>query len=58
MTKMRIYELAKELDVESKILVEFLGELGADVTSHMSSIDSDIAVMVREHFEGLQGTLK
>ncbi len=54
MTKMRIYELAKELDVESKILVEFLGELGADVTSHMSSIDSDIAVMVREHFEGLQ----
>ena len=50
MKKMRIYELAKELDLESKVLVEFLNDLGADVASHMSTIEEDIAEMLREHF--------
>ncbi|NMB02664.1 MAG: translation initiation factor IF-2 [Firmicutes bacterium] len=48
--KMRIYELAKELDLESKVLVEFLHDLGAEVSNHMSSIENDIADMLREHF--------
>lgn len=50
MKKMRIYELAKELDLESKVLIEFLGDLGAEVANHMSSIEQDIADMLREHF--------
>lgn len=50
MKKIRIYELAKELDLESKVLVEFLNDLGADVASHMSSIEGDIAEMLRDHF--------
>jgi len=50
MKKVRIYELAKELDLESKTLVDFLNELGADVGNHMSTIEADIADMVREHF--------
>ncbi|HHT42833.1 MAG TPA: translation initiation factor IF-2 [Firmicutes bacterium] len=48
--KIRIYELAKELDLKSKFVVEFLHDLGADVANHMSSIDEDIANMLREHF--------
>ncbi len=48
--KIRIYELAKELDLKSKFVVEFLNDLGADVSNHMSSIDEDIANMLREHF--------
>ena len=48
--KIRIYELAKELDLKSKDVVDFLNDLGADVTNHMSSIDEDIANMLREHF--------
>lgn len=47
--KIRIYELAKELDLKSKFVVEFLNDLGADVSNHMSSIDEDIANMLREH---------
>ncbi len=39
MKKIRIYELAKELDLESKVLITFLNDLGADVSSHMSSIE-------------------
>lgn len=50
MSKVRVYELARELDLESKILVDFLIELGADVRNHMSTIDEDIAEMVREHY--------
>ncbi|NLL09255.1 MAG: translation initiation factor IF-2 [Firmicutes bacterium] len=50
MNKIRIYELAKELDLKSKDVVDFLNDLGADVTNHMSSIDEDIANMLREHF--------
>lgn len=50
MKKTRIYELAKELDLESKVLVEFLHDLGAEVTNHMSSIDEDIVQLLREHF--------
>ena len=48
--KIRIYELAKELDLKSKFIIEFLNDLGADVSNHMSSIDEDIANMLREHF--------
>src|SRR5690625_609016 len=48
--KMRIYELAKELNLESKVLEELLNDLGAEVTNHMSSIEPDIATMLREHF--------
>ena len=31
MKKVRVYELAKELNIESKSLVDFLLELGADI---------------------------
>lgn len=50
MSKVRVYELARELDLESKVLVDFLIELGADVRNHMSTIDEEIAEMVREHY--------
>lgn len=50
MAKVRIYELAKELNVSSKAMVNFLVDLGADVKNHMSTIDEDIANMVKDHF--------
>ena len=52
MKKVRVYELAKELNLESKSLVDFLLELGADIKNHMSTVEPDIAEMVREHFAG------
>ena len=41
MRKMRIYEYAKEKDVQSKVIIEKLKELGKDVTNHMSVIDEE-----------------
>ncbi len=52
MSKVRVYELARDIGVQSKDLVEFLEELGADVKNHMSTLEDDIAAMVKEHFVG------
>lgn len=52
MSKVRVYELARDIGIESKELVDFLAELGAEIKNHMSTIEPDIAAMVREHFQG------
>ena len=56
--KLRIYELAKELEVESKDLVEILQEEGIEVTSHASTVDESVAAMLRELLSGGEGTLE
>ncbi|NLA58944.1 MAG: translation initiation factor IF-2 [Firmicutes bacterium] len=50
MGKVRVYELAKELEIKSKQLVEILQNLGADVKNHMSTLEEDVADLVKEHF--------
>ena len=50
MAKMKIYELAKELDMQSKEIVAFLTGEGVEVKNHMSSIEDDIVSMVRKAF--------
>jgi translation initiation factor IF-2 len=48
MSKIRVYQLAKKLEMESHDLVEILKDLGVDVTSHMSSISEKEAEMILE----------
>ena len=43
MAKIRVYELAKQLSVSSKELMDVLKEIGADIRSHQSGIDDSIA---------------
>ena len=50
LSKVRVYELAREIGIQSKELVEFLEELGADVKNHMSTVEEDIAEMIKDHF--------
>ena len=47
---MRVHELAKEIGVGNREIIEKLNELGASVTNHMSSIDESQARKVREAF--------
>ena len=43
MGKMKVHELAKELDIPSKDLVDKIKELGYDIKSHMSTLeDADV----------------
>jgi branched-chain amino acid transport system substrate-binding protein len=51
MSKLRIHELAKELSVTSKVLIGYLQQKDLDVSSHMSSIDSDIFERIRPEIE-------
>ncbi|HEY4543397.1 MAG TPA: translation initiation factor IF-2 [Tissierellaceae bacterium] len=48
MSNMRIYELAKELKLSSKELLDQLEELEMDVSSHMSTITSEEAQVIKE----------
>ena len=58
MSKMKIYELAKELNKSSKELVEFLAARNIEVKSHMSSIEEDAVTMVKKAFGGHTDTAK
>ena len=48
MSKIKIYELAKELGVQSKDIIEFLGRNNIEVKSHMSSLEDADADMVKK----------
>ena len=54
MAKIRVYELAKSIDKDSKELVEILKKNGVEVKSHMSSISEEDAQKIRERFAGKQ----
>ena len=46
--RVRIYQLAKELDVESKVVLEALDSLGIEYKSHASTLDAETAEHVRD----------
>ena len=48
MGKVRVYELAKELNISSKDLIEKIEGLEISVNSHMSSIDSEEAELIKD----------
>ena len=50
MAKIKIHELAKELEVSSKEVITFLNDKGMEVKSHMSSIEDDAAALVKARF--------
>ena len=43
MAKIRVYQLAKQLEVSNKDLLDTLRELGLEVKSHMSVVDDETA---------------
>ncbi len=47
MSKIRVYELAKEAGMSSKALTDKLIELGFDIKGHSSSVDDDTAEKIR-----------
>ena len=50
MAKFKVYELAKELDKQSKEVISFLQEKGIEVKAAQSSVDDEAAALVRKHF--------
>ncbi|MEY8303152.1 translation initiation factor IF-2 [Anaerosalibacter bizertensis] len=48
MTKVRVYELAKELKITSKELIEKVADLNLDINSHMSTVEKEEADLIKE----------
>ena len=46
--KVRIYQLAKELNLETKDMLELLDSIGVEYKSHSSTIDEETAETVRQ----------
>ena len=50
MAKIKVHELAKELDKQSKEILSFLNEKGVEAKAAQSSVEEDVADMVRKAF--------
>ena len=49
MGKIKIYEIAKELDLTSKEILEVAQKLNIDVKSHMSSVEEEEAKKIKNN---------
>ncbi|WP_428263711.1 translation initiation factor IF-2 [Haliangium sp.] len=49
--KMRVYEIAKELEIPNKELIAKIRALGLEVNNHMSSLDADEVARVKRSLE-------
>lgn len=54
----KVHELAKELKITSKELIDKLHGLKIDVKGHMSALDDDIAVLVKEELKPKKAAAK
>jgi len=57
LSKIRIYQLAKDLDVSSKEMIEKLKEFDIEVANHMSALEDDQAELIVEYFTANGATL-
>ncbi len=52
--QIRINELARELEIKAKVLIDFLPEIGVkEKKTHSSSVDIEHAELARKHFRAL-----
>ncbi len=51
LTKIRVYELAKEIGISTKELMDKLDELNVKVGSHMSSVEEEEAELLKEYIK-------
>ena len=52
MGKIKVHEMAKELGLTSKQIIEKANSLGIEVSSHMSSVDDDQAKLIKNSLNG------
>jgi translation initiation factor IF-2 len=52
MAKIRIYELARDLNMQNKALLEKLKDMNISVRSHMSSLDDETVAKIKAHILG------
>ena len=48
MARVRVYEIARDLKMESKALVQRLKEMGIDVNTHQSTLSADQVLSIKK----------
>ena len=48
MARVRVYEIARDLKMESKALVQRLKEMGIDVNTHQSTLSADQVLRIKK----------
>ena len=56
--KMKLYELAKELNLTSKDLLERAGEIGLELKSHLSTLEDDQIEKLKKAASSTKSTKK
>ncbi len=54
MTRLRVHELAKELNMENKDLIDRIEKLGIEVKNHMSTLTDSAVLKLRQQFAELR----
>ena len=58
MGKMKLYELAKELNLTSKELLDRAGEIGIELKSHLSTLEDDQIEKIKKSVSSIKSTKK
>ena len=54
MGKLKLYELAKDMDMSSKELLEYANTIGISIKSHLSVISDEDAEKIKENFKKVE----
>ena len=54
MAKKRVYEIAKQLNISNRELIDMLKEIGIDVNNHMSSVDAKFIGQISDMVNGVK----
>ena len=54
MAKKRVYEIAKQLNISNRELIDMLKEIGIDVNNHMSSVDEKFIGQISDMVNGVK----
>lgn len=54
MSKMRVYEVANEMNIDKKELLKVMKEMGYEITSHLSSMSQEQVDKVQEYYTQLE----
>jgi len=54
MSKIRVYEFAKQINISSKELINLLKKMDVEVTNHMSMLDANVTKKVEQYLSNLK----
>ena len=58
LTKLRVYQVAKDFQISSEALLEILRGLNVEVKSHMSTVEDATIDQIRRKFQEQQAAVK